>query len=83
MMAVNAQPRWKRPVYLLCSMVLWGLIGFMVQIFIAISSDVKNLNTMMLWVVVAVGAIIGYFIGCVWYRMIYIEGRRWHHLRSH
>lgn len=76
-------PVWKRPVYLVCSMVLWGLIGFVVQLFIAVSSTAANLNTVILWMVVVVGAVVGYFIGQLWYRIVYVEGRRWHHIQLH
>lgn len=79
----NKQPTWKRPVYLLSAMVLWALLATMVRLFIGLSSDAPSLIDGYFWLALGVGLVLGFCIGRLWYQIVYVDGRRWHHIHLH
>lgn len=77
------QPDWKKPVYILSSMILWALVSVCMQIYFAVLNDLLNIINVWFWVCIGIGLVAGYFIGQLWYRVVYIDGRRWHGIHLH
>lgn len=80
--AAGPQPTWKRPVYLATTIVLWMLLGVFVQIILLVfvdrdeQSSTFSITTWWRLALVIAFGILGYFIGRLWWRLVYVE-RRW------
>jgi hypothetical protein len=85
----------KKLIYLIASVILWSLLGFIAGIILekiyinALLAQGKYapffpfgginfyLNPVWQFILIIAGAIGGYFIGQVWWRIVYIEKRHW------
>lgn len=76
------QPAWKRPLYLVCT----SLLGAMTVGLLAIVLTLDTAWSLGSWLVAGLllmGGLIGLAVGRVWWRIVYVEERRWHNIRSH
>lgn len=84
----NPQPHWKRPIYLFSTAILGAMLAVLGEIMWSVFADTTvslsgplirfDALSIILVVVVAVG---GFFVGRVWWQMVYIE-RRWGGIHS-
>lgn len=75
------QPKWKHPLYLALAMVLWGILGFLINVLLAAVAPTYPIFDWEAVVLIADGCLAGYFIGKIWWRWVYVEGWRFKHPR--
>lgn len=73
------QPSWKRTVYLGLTVLLGGMVGLLVHIFLAAVNPGYPVIGWATYILLALGMIGGFFIGRVWWRWVYVEGWRFKH----
>lgn len=78
---IGPQPSWKRPIYLTATVILWTWLGLFMQILFLIVVDrdeqLANFSLVSPWRLLwlAIFGLLGFFIGRIWWRWIYVEGR--------
>lgn len=75
------QPVWKRPVYLMASAILGGLLGFLLTLILGgLNLEFALISSprlvLVFYAIDIIGLISGFFVGRLWWRLVYIE-RRW------
>ena len=74
------QPTWKRPVYLIASTIFGGLVGVVLTLLLgALNLHFALIGSPRLavffYALRAAGAIGGFFIGRIWWQIVYVERR--------
>ncbi len=78
-----SQPHWKHVLYLICTSVLGALVAGLVTLLAVLDTSTLSFNLMAVVSLMALGAIAGIFVGRMWWHYVYVQDKRWHHIRLH